>query len=38
MQPRKPQQIARELALLSLSQLPVNPKKIAETTRRPTNG
>ncbi|MEH2068517.1 MAG: transcription antitermination factor NusB [Nostoc sp.] len=28
MQPRKPQQIARELALLSLSQLPVNPKKL----------
>jgi transcription antitermination protein NusB len=30
MQDRKPQQIARELALLSLSQLPVNPKKLAE--------
>ena len=28
MQHRKPQQIARELALLSLSQLPVNPKKL----------
>jgi transcription antitermination protein NusB len=28
MQDRKPQQIARELALLSLSQLPVNPKKL----------
>ncbi|TAF11223.1 MAG: transcription antitermination protein NusB [Nostocales cyanobacterium] len=28
MQRRKPQQIARELALLSLSQLPVNPKKL----------
>jgi N utilization substance protein B len=28
MRPRKPQQIARELALLSLSQLPVNPKKL----------
>lgn len=28
MQPRKPRQIARELALLSLSQLPANPKKI----------
>ncbi|WP_341526542.1 transcription antitermination factor NusB [Nostoc sp. UHCC 0302] len=28
MQPRKPQQIARELALLSLSQLPINPKKL----------
>ncbi|MDZ8028738.1 MAG: transcription antitermination factor NusB [Nostoc sp. ChiQUE01a] len=28
MQPRKPQQIARELALLSLSQLPVSPKKL----------
>ncbi|AFY32834.1 transcription antitermination factor NusB [Calothrix sp. PCC 7507] len=30
MQDRKPQQIARELALLSLSQLPVNPKKLTE--------
>lgn len=30
MQRRKPQQIARELALLSLSQLPVNPKKLAK--------
>jgi N utilization substance protein B len=30
MQDRKPQQIARELALLSLSQLPVNPKKLNE--------
>ena len=29
-QDRKPQQIARELALLSLSQLPVNPKKLTE--------
>ncbi|MFN6473714.1 MAG: transcription antitermination factor NusB [Nostoc sp. SerVER01] len=28
MQPRKPQQIARELALLSLSQLPVSLKKL----------
>ncbi len=28
MQPRKPQQIARELALLSLSQLPVSAKKL----------
>ncbi|MEA5617089.1 transcription antitermination factor NusB [Cronbergia sp. UHCC 0137] len=28
MRPRKPQQIARELALLSLSQLPVNRKKL----------
>jgi N utilization substance protein B len=28
MQPRKPQQIARELALLSLSQLPVSTKKL----------
>jgi N utilization substance protein B len=28
MSERKPQQIARELALLSLSQLPVNPKKL----------
>ncbi|MBW4633251.1 MAG: transcription antitermination factor NusB [Iphinoe sp. HA4291-MV1] len=28
MQERKPRQIARELALLSLSQLPVNPKKL----------
>ena len=28
MQPPKPRQIARELALLSLSQLPVNPKKL----------
>lgn len=26
--PRQPRQIARELALLSLSQLPVNPKKL----------
>ncbi len=31
MQPRKPRQISRELALLSLSQLPTNPKKITET-------
>lgn len=30
MQERKPQQIARELALLSLSQLPINPKKLTE--------
>lgn len=30
MQDRKPQQLARELALLSLSQLPVNPKKLTE--------
>ncbi|WP_017654442.1 transcription antitermination factor NusB [Fortiea contorta] len=30
MQDRKPQQIARELALLSLSQLPVSPKKLTE--------
>ncbi|WGV27771.1 transcription antitermination factor NusB [Halotia branconii] len=30
MQDRKPQQIARELALLSLSQLPINAKKITE--------
>ncbi len=30
MQDRKPRQIARELALLSLSQLPVNPKKLTE--------
>ncbi|NMG09250.1 transcription antitermination factor NusB [Brasilonema sp. UFV-L1] len=28
MQERKPRQIARELALLSLSQLPINPKKL----------
>ncbi|MEI2578679.1 transcription antitermination factor NusB [Scytonema sp. PRP1] len=28
MQERKPRQIARELALLSLSQLPMNPKKL----------
>jgi len=28
MQDRKPQQLARELALLSLSQLPVNPKTL----------
>ena len=28
MQHRKPQQIARELALLALSQLPINPKKL----------
>ncbi|MEC4815100.1 MAG: transcription antitermination factor NusB [Scytonema sp. PMC 1069.18] len=28
MKERKPRQIARELALLSLSQLPVNPKKL----------
>ncbi|CDN15459.1 MAG: transcription antitermination protein NusB [Richelia sp.] len=28
MQPRKPRQIARELALLSLSQIPANPKKL----------
>ncbi len=27
---RQPRQIARELALLSLSQLPVNPKKLTE--------
>jgi N utilization substance protein B len=32
MQPRKPQQIARELALLSLSQLPVSPKKLDKLT------
>ena len=31
MQPRKPRQISRELALLSLSQLPTNPKKLTET-------
>lgn len=30
MQPRIPRQIARELALLSLSQLPANPKKMTE--------
>ena len=30
MQDRKPQQIARELALLSLSQLTLNPKKLTE--------
>ncbi|TFI54458.1 transcription antitermination protein NusB [Mastigocladus laminosus UU774] len=30
MQTRKPRQIARELALLSLSQLPANPKKLTE--------
>ncbi|CCH64928.1 Transcription termination protein NusB [Richelia intracellularis HM01] len=30
MQPRKPRQIARELALLSISQLPVNHKKLTE--------
>lgn len=30
MQARKPRQIARELALLSLSQLPGNPKKLTE--------
>lgn len=30
MQERKPRQIARELALLSLSQLPVNPKKLEQ--------
>ena len=30
MQDRKPHQIARELALLSLSQLPLNPKKLTE--------
>ncbi len=30
MQPRKPRQIARELALLSLSQVPTNPKKLTE--------
>lgn len=30
MQDRKPRQIARELALLSLSQLPVNPKNLTE--------
>ncbi|GAX36370.1 transcription antitermination factor NusB [Nodularia sp. NIES-3585] len=30
MQERKPQQIARELALLSLSQLPINPKRLTE--------
>ena len=30
MQPRKPRQIARELALLSISQLPVNHKKLME--------
>ncbi|MDJ0616291.1 MAG: transcription antitermination factor NusB [Calothrix sp. MO_192.B10] len=31
MQPRKPRQISRELALLSLSQLPANPTKLTET-------
>ncbi|MEM7725910.1 MAG: transcription antitermination factor NusB [Cyanobacteria bacterium P01_A01_bin.45] len=31
MRPRKPRQISRELALLSLSQLPTNPKKLTET-------
>ncbi|OKH14310.1 transcription antitermination factor NusB [Fischerella major NIES-592] len=30
MQSRKPRQIARELALLSLSHLPANPKKLTE--------
>jgi transcription antitermination protein NusB len=30
MQERKPRQIARELALLCLSQLPSNPKKLSE--------
>ncbi|WP_414526755.1 transcription antitermination factor NusB [Nodularia chucula] len=30
MQERKPQQISRELALLSLSQLPINPKRLTE--------
>ena len=30
MQPRNPRQISRELALLSLSQLPANPKKLTE--------
>ncbi|AFZ03574.1 transcription antitermination factor NusB [Calothrix sp. PCC 6303] len=30
MQERKPRQIARELALLCLSQLPTNPKKLSE--------
>lgn len=30
MQDRKPQQIARELALLSLSQLPISAKKLTE--------
>jgi N utilization substance protein B len=30
MQPRKPRQISRELALLSLSQLPTNAKKLTE--------
>ncbi|GAB1544392.1 transcription antitermination factor NusB [Scytonema sp. NUACC21] len=33
MQERKPRQIARELALLSLSQLPVNPKKLEKMER-----
>ncbi|MBO3459055.1 transcription antitermination factor NusB [Aetokthonos hydrillicola Thurmond2011] len=33
MQERKPRQIARELALLSLSQLPVNPKKLDTLTQ-----
>ncbi|MBR8840215.1 MAG: transcription antitermination protein NusB [Stigonema ocellatum SAG 48.90 = DSM 106950] len=33
MQERKPRQIARELALLSLSQLPVNPKKLDQLTQ-----
>jgi transcription antitermination protein NusB len=32
MQERKPRQIARELALLSLSQLPINPKKLEKIT------
>ncbi|MEM7554939.1 MAG: transcription antitermination factor NusB [Cyanobacteria bacterium P01_A01_bin.84] len=31
MRPRKPRQISRELALLSLSQLPTNPKKLTES-------
>jgi N utilization substance protein B len=33
MQERKPRQIARELALLSLSQLPVNPRKIDQLAK-----
>jgi len=32
MRPRKPQQIARELALLSISQLPVSQKKLEKLT------
>lgn len=33
MQERKPRQIARELALLSLSQLPMNPKKLEKISQ-----